>query len=297
MISIALIIALLYYVGINDVIGTILTVDPVILVMILPIFTLSLFFGSLSMKILYDNVKKIEFCSIFKWYSISWAVGGLLPGKFGDFSLAIFLKDKIKLSHSISIIFLSKFVSLILSSVFAFIMFFLFLDYYSSFYLTGLLAAIIAGVVIFFSNLKLRLFIRKKIMRSYESKFEGFSETFNNYFRHHKTRIIANTLVTFMKLLISVIIVYLLIYGFGYSADFFLILLIVFTTNIISMIPITINGLGLREGSFVYLASLIGLPISISASVILISASINYIFIFVIFLMFQKDVLGIKIHI
>jgi len=297
LVSILLLLALLYYVGIFNVIDTLLTVDIATLALVFPIFILSLLFGAIGLKILYDSVEKIGVASFFKWYSVSWAVGGLLPGKFGDFSLAIFFKDRVKTPHSVSIIFLSKFVSLILSSAFAFIMLFLFLEYYLSIYLAALLVVIIAGIALLFGSQRIRMLIRKKILRKYESRFEGFAETFNSYFRHQKKRIAANTLVTFLKFLVTTIIVVLLFQGFGYNADFLLVLLIIFTTNIISMIPITINGLGLRQGAFVYLTSLAGFPVAISTSVTLISVAINYVFIFTIFLLFQKEIMKIKINI
>lgn len=53
---------------------------------------------------------------------------------------------------------------------------------------------------------------------------------------------------------------YLLSVGLGFEIPFWFFLLCVPTTNFFAAMPVTLNGLGIREGSYVLLFSLIGLP-------------------------------------
>ena len=63
---------------------------------------------------------------------------------------------------------------------------------------------------------------------------------------------------------------YILFFAFGVQVDFFYILLASSITQIIGILPISLNSIGVTEGLSVFLFSLIGVPIEISLMVALV---------------------------
>jgi len=84
---------------------------------------------------------------------------------------------------------------------------------------------------------------------------------------------------------------YALFLGFNVAPDFIWLLIIIGTTSITSMIPITLEGLGIREGSFVILSEKIEIPMPLALSAVLISTTIRYIALIIIaYAVFSKKI-------
>jgi len=63
---------------------------------------------------------------------------------------------------------------------------------------------------------------------------------------------------------------YMLFYAFNININFYYILLVSSITQIIGILPISLNSLGVTEGLNIYLYKLVGIPIEISLAVVLI---------------------------
>ena len=84
------------------------------------------------------------------------------------------------------------------------------------------------------------------------------------------------------------LISFVLFLGISQEVSFIALISIVSASSLISMIPISISGLGLREGSFILLCSQIGIPLEASATVSILSLILSYSAVFVIFLIMLK---------
>ena len=105
-------------------------------------------------------------------------------------------------------------------------------------------------------------------MRSFSKKFEGFSKSLFGYFRKFKKELLLNLFLTVIKFFLSAFATYLFFFAFNeFRVGYFNTLLITSITTILSMIPISLNGLGIKEGAAVYLFSRLGIDAAITGSV------------------------------
>lgn len=90
--------------------------------------------------------------------------------------------------------------------------------------------------------------------------------------------VIWSVLLILLLQLSNIIVVYLLFDACGYHVDFVYHLCYQPIISVITMIPITFGGIGIREGGFVYLYSQLGVPVEI-----LVAVSILYYFAITLF--------------
>ena len=92
-----------------------------------------------------------------------------------------------------------------------------------------------------------------------------------------KIAIFMNIVLTFLKLLTTALFVWLTFIAFGSFIPFYQILIVTSTTIIVSLIPISIGGLGMRESTAVVLFLRYGVETSLSAAVFFFYAILRYI--------------------
>ena len=140
-----------------------------------------------------------------------------------------------------------------------------------------------------------RSFIRKHILRGFSKYFEGFSKTLFFYLKKQKKVLLLNFLLTLLKWVILALVISFLFVSFNSPMPFIYVLLISVITTIISLVPISISGLGVREASAVYLFSKVGATIVITASVQLINLVIVYSISITTLILFLKELNFIKV--
>ena len=125
----ALIILILFYkIGFKEILRTIGDFDLVYILILVPLYLLSLFIGGININILIRSInEKLNFWKTLKYYIISWSFGLLVPGKLGEFSLVYFLKkEEVALGKGLVISILDKVITIIALSSLAIIGFFSF---------------------------------------------------------------------------------------------------------------------------------------------------------------------------
>ena len=213
---------------------------------------------------------------MFKLNLLSWSIGLFVPGNLGQFSIIYLLKKEgLELGESTAIVLLNKIITLISLSILSIFGFFLFLPYKEVLQLIIIL--ILLGIIIFFFIMheKGRTLIRKYILRKSSPKFEGFSKTLRKFYIEHPKRIIVNFLLTFIRWFLTALMMMFLFLSLGFKVNLLYIFLITPITIIISYIPISIGGLGLRESAAVFLYGIIGVNSVAVLGVYILSLLIN----------------------
>ena len=198
---------------------------------------------------------------LFSIYMIGAFFGSFMPGIIGgDAVRAYYLNKKAKkMSLTLASIFMDRYlgyVSLMLIGISAApFAFHYFVDSSYKWLMPVIFAAFIVGSFLFF-NLQLG------------KRFRGISE-FYEYFITLKTQkrtIIKAVLISFLVQFLNFLMVGILAAGMG--AKIPLLLLFVFLPIIITIttIPVSISGLGVREGAFVILLGLIGVKPEVATS-------------------------------
>ncbi len=263
--GIIILVVLFYKLGIKEIIETLKIMNFYYLIPIYLIIFLSLFLSTIGIYVLVKQLKKkIKLKELFRYVSISWSTGLFFPGKIGELSLLYFFKKhKINIGHGSSIWFMDKITSLIVVSILSIIGFLIFFGKHQTLILAIFLLLFFFLIFIFIVSNRLRGLIKKYVLRKHEKHFKGFSSLTIIYFKQHKKYLFINVIVTIIRTILDSIMFFLIFLSFNKIIPLFYIILIWAMEVIISMIPITINGLGIKQSVSTYLYNIIGVPLPI----------------------------------
>lgn len=120
-------------------------------------------------------------------------------------------------------------------------------------------------------------------------KFMGFGRLFRNYARNPKI-LITNLIITAIRNFIIAMIVWLSFLSISPNLDLgvFFVFVITSTISVISMMPVTISGLGLRESLAVLFYGAIYIRTDIIVSAYLFLLILKYVIASVSFLVYKK---------
>ena len=119
-------------------------------------------------------------------------------------------------------------------------------------------------------NSRIRAIIKKYFLRKYANFFRGFSVTIIKLVRR-KEYILLNMLFTAVKWYLAFIATWLLFRAFNFDVAISNIAIVTSMIKIITLIPISISGLGVSEVSGTYAYYLLGVPLAIGANMLVAS--------------------------
>jgi len=237
--------------------------------------------GALCIYIILLPLKRVSLFRLFKYTSISWAVGLIIPAA-DILSLSYLLKkDGINWGPSLVISFIDKSITIIVLGVFSLLAFMKFMSIYQTLYLFFIL---ISGLILIAAVMSStgRRAIRKFILRKYSNKFAGFSRLLKWYLLNRKDLLALNALFTVIKLLITAEITQLIFLSLGARVPLSYILVITSAMLIIKIVPTPVNFFGLREAVHLTMAvffyNQIGIESSITLGTYIIVFLLNYIY-------------------
>lgn len=291
--GIAIFLSLFFWIGVEKILATLTSFNLIFLAPATLSFLLVFFINALNLKILLSPIKKLEFAFVLKNHIISWCIGSVLPTRIGEFSFSYLIRKKIPIGKSSAILLLDKIVSL---------MIFVFLSsgyliYFFGFEKTLVFLLAIASLFsvgwFFIISETGRGILKNKILKQHQHIFKGFSKTLEHFWKKEKKLIVINSLLTTLRLLVQSLILFFLFKGFGLQVDILFLMFTRAAITVISLIPLTPGGLGVRQGSLVFLLGLIGVPYSITMGVSIICMAILYTFVgFVFYFSLSEKILS-----
>jgi len=260
-------------VGILEIYKIILNINVNLFLIALLFFIIEIILGAVTMKILLDFIKKIRFVNFFKYYLSSWSIGLFTPSRVGELSIGWFLrKENIPLGKGLGIFLIDKIITVFFLSIVALIGVFWFFGKNKAIYSLIILLILFFFLFLSLYSNKLREFIRRYILRKYEKNFVGFSNTFSYFLKFGKKYLLLNAFLTVIKLLNGWLYGYFLFLALGGNVPYFYVASIIAISWLFALIPISINGLGVKESVNLFLFSQIGVsqPIILAHQAILI---------------------------
>ena len=254
---------LIFRIGLDKILGSILSANIYLLILALlfsfialipPIIKWMVVLRSQNIMLNFWTLFRIDFMGIF--------YGSITPGRVGTFIRAYYLRDKIKkpLGACISSVVVDKMLDLLAMGVFAVIGSILLLNKISGLFTAVFIAFILLfGTFIFFLNKKRSTFILKRVWKIFiPQKFKKIAlETFNSFYGNLPK--IKTIFVPFLIALISLVFAFTTVYivakAFSINIPYIYIITIWSLATIVSLIPITIAGLGTREAVLITLFS------------------------------------------
>jgi uncharacterized membrane protein YbhN (UPF0104 family) len=259
-ISFALLYIVLSKTGIGQVFSTLKDMSLPIFISAILLYILAQLISTLRWKLLLPGMLGVR--KLFSLYMIGAFFNTILPGVIGGDAVKGFYLYKAigRGSLTLASIFMDRYIGFVVLIAICAIAFPFGYKYLQGSHIEWLLpfvvlSFIIASLLIF----GLRLGKRIKIL-------SGFYDYFHSY-RNQKKVIIKTTLLSVLIQLSGIFAVYILAIGIGQHIPFlacliFLPLIILFTT-----LPISISGLGVREGAFVLFFGLIGVKPEVATAI------------------------------
>lgn len=259
----------------SEAVTLLLKLDVYPLLLAVLVYVLTFIITAYGLKVLFDSITRIRFVKWMKYYLITFSLGLVLPGRTGEFSIIYFLKkNQIEVGSTTALVIIDKLITLI---VFGFVTLLgLFTIIESKELYLGLLAIflILLFSIILFSDLGKRII--SKILGKYSSNFSSFHESYRNLILFHKDKLLINFIVTILRPILNGLLIIILFRALGYDVPLFYATIISSITLIASLVPLTPNGLGIREGLGLFLFSKLGIPFEASLSMYLLIFIMNY---------------------
>jgi hypothetical protein len=289
LIGIVILSNLFYKIGFKSILTTMSEMELVYIVPIVIIIIATNFIGGLNLKILFSTFKiNIPSIKLFRSYSLSWAISLFIPGRLGELSIIYFFKkSNISIGMASAAIILDKIISIIIVAFFAFIGLFIFLDKSQIIKIIAFFVLFIVFLIYSIFNEKIRNIIRM-ILGKYSRKFTGFSKSLFQMTEKGKMNLFLDFLLTITKWIISTSVIFFLFLSLNQKISFFDVLLLNSIISLISLIPISLSGLGIRESAAVLLFTKIGIKNEITASTYFAALIIKYIIAVLILVFFMQ---------
>lgn len=279
---------LLYKIGFTDYLKILVTISIGWFLLSLILTVLDQFFAAFNFLILFRALnKKIKFLNLIRYVSLSWALGSVSPGKLGEFGLVWLFKNRENIDYGEGLVMAisDKILTLIVLLSLASIGFCIFFDIkLFLFFILIIFLLLIFSLIIMWKE-KSRNFIKKYFLKSYSKYFTGFSVSLKYLLRKRKKYLFFNLILTYVKWGFFFLSAYFIFLAFNFTFPYYLIVIFFSLTTIISLIPISFSGLGIREGSGTYLLTLANVPEIIGANVYITITFESYLLAFVYYVM------------
>ena len=248
--------SLLYFVlsniGVEKVFAIIKTINPFAFIGVIFIYIASIYVSSVRWRLLLPEEFKGK--RLFSFYLIGSFFNTFLPGLVGGDAVKTYYlyKETNKGSLSFASVFMDRYIGFISLMAIALISFAAGFKYVKGSLIEWLLPTMVVSFLIgSFAIFRLRLGKGIKAL----SEFYGYYREYSS----QKMVIIKTLMLSFTIQVLSILSMYVIALGFGqhiYLAYFFIFSPIIVT---ISALPISISGIGLREGAFVLLFGMVGI--------------------------------------
>ena len=285
LVSIIILYFLISQIGFDKIIQTLSGTNLSILLLAVPLKIVALLLTTLNISVLLKGIKKkISLWKLFITSNLAWSIGLFLPGRLGEFSLIYFLKKHdVTIGEGTAITLLDKISTFIVLSIISVLAIVTYFDFNTALKFGTILLIILVLSIVMLSSSRIRDFIKKHFLKSYSKLFTGFNESLKMIL-HQKVLFCTNLLITTIKWFFSFLLIKIIFTSLGVQVSIIDVSFITSLAMLISLIPISIGGLGVRESIAVYLFNNLSVKPEVTLSVYLINTLLNYLFGFLLLL-------------
>lgn len=276
-IGIFLLAFIIYKVGLSKVVETISNINLFWLLPVIAIYLIALLIGAYNIFLLLSiNKNRPGYLQVLWYYIISYSVGLFTPANLGEFYIARLLKNhKIKVSHGLVVSVLDKMITIftmIIISLIGIIIFF------KEVIKPIIPVTILILFVIFIATLSAK-FSRDLLGKLFKKKIRAIESGYSLLYKFKKKRknlLVINFFITIVKLLITTVGIHFVFLSLDFKIPFMLIFFTTIAARLISLIPITYDGLGIKEPIAILMYGVYSIPAVAVVSMYLIYLIINY---------------------
>ncbi len=284
-----LLVILFWTIGIKQIWLLLTTIHLNYFVLAYLFFILSVFMAAMNLYILFYPLQKIDPQRFLQYFFASRITSLIFPGRLGEFSISYYLKkEKINLGRGIAAVVTDKLITVSCSMVLGLIAVSIFMKglHIKAFALYILLMLVLFALLLSSTS---RNFIKKWILRKYSHHFAGFSATLFSYERENKNMALLNMFFTLIRMIVIALSAKAIFLSLGTEIPLLTLILVSGLETLSNSIPLTVNGLGIKQAIGIYIFSEIGVSPIITGARYLLGFFIEYSFGFFSTLFINND--------
>jgi len=237
-----------------------------------------------------------------KYFLIGFFLSIPTPGRVGDLARAFYVRKQAGLGQGLSTVVFDRLIDITVLLFFGIVSAFLFsslfgMEVFSLPLAVLAIACFFALVFLFlrkgFAKAALRPFFRAFVPEGFRGKTaEGFEEFFSSLAGYRKgwPAVVGNALLSFLCFALSFAVFWLVCFSLGLNVSLLFVILAVSIAALAEIIPITVSGIGVREGLLVFLFSFIGVSAETAFAVSILYYILGYVSVAIVgFFVFLKE--------
>jgi hypothetical protein len=287
-IGISILMGFLHHVGFQKIWTTLQKIE---LIWVLPVFITYLlvhFLTAINYWFLLKAInQKRPWGFLFRAVILSRSISKVLPGKIGTFSIILFLKQKgIGYGQGLAVSLLDKIISFSALTLLALVGAALLLNARTFAFIFFICFSVLGCVIFIIVRKDIRQFVQKYFLKKYSQHFSGFYQTLTDVVTHKKVWLLLNVFNTLVQYVLFSLAYWFIFRAFAHAVPLDIIIFISAIVNLLSFIPITFAGLGIKEGTGAYMYNLfVGIELAVAANVMLLNRVIVYVLAFCFYYM------------
>ncbi len=284
-----LLVILFWTIGIVKILSLLRATDFKFFVLAYIFFVLSVLIAVLNLYVLFYPLQKIEPRRFLQYFFASRITSLIFPGRLGEFSLSYYLKgENINLGRGMAAVVTDKLITVTISMILGMIAVSVFMK---GQHITAFVMYVFVILMLFALLLssRSREFIKKWILRKYARHFTGFSKTLFSYEREHKDMVLMNMVSTLVRMIMLALSAKMMFLALETEIPLLTLILVSGLEVLSNSIPLTVNGLGIKQAIGVYVFSAMGVSPIITGTRYVLGFFIEYSFGFISTLFIRDD--------
>jgi uncharacterized protein (TIRG00374 family) len=275
-----LIAALLYRFDPAAVLSTILSASPHLLLLAPAVYSITFLILSLRWRrILHALGEDLPLSEAYQAFAGGMILSDLTPGRIGDLSRSLLVRDKVALNKGLASVVIDRYADIL--TIFALGLWgMLFLAQRGPYIL--LASSVILMILASTSLLWLRRSSVLRMLRSRSSsRFIGIANAFEDAtcdLRGVNGLMTGSVLMTILAWITHALRIAIIARSVGYEIPLIVLIFGLPLVSALSLIPVTVSGLGLVEGGLAVLLTGAGVPVAVGVSIALIDRAITVAF-------------------
>ncbi|MDP3698159.1 MAG: lysylphosphatidylglycerol synthase transmembrane domain-containing protein [Nanoarchaeota archaeon] len=273
-----LLVILFWTIGIKQIWSLLAATEFKYLVLAYLFFIVSVFIAVMNLYILFYPLQKIDPRRFIQYFFASRVTSLIFPGRLGEFSLSYYLKgENINLGRGVAAVVTDKLITVTISMLLGIIAVSAFMK---GQHITAFVLYVFLMLMLFVLLLSSRSrdFIKKWILRKYARHFAGFSKTLFSYEQEHKDMVLLNMVFTLVRMMVLALSAKAMFLALETDIPLLTLILVSGLETLSNSIPLTVNGLGIKQAIGVYVFSAIGVSPVITGTRYVLGFLIEYSF-------------------
>jgi len=274
-----LIAALLYTFDPGAIFSTVLSASPQYLVLAVAVYSITFLILSLRWRnILHALDQDLPLSDAYQAFAGGMILSDLTPGRIGVLSRPLMVRDKVTLNRGLASVVIDRYVDLLTTFILG-LCGMLFIANRDAYLVLASSAILI--IIISTSLLWLRRYSVLGVLRSRSSRFMGIANALEDAIcciRRPKELMARSVLITMLAWITHALRIAIIARSVGYEVPLPMLILMLPLVNALSLVPVTVSGLGLVEGGLTALLTSVGVPAAAGISIALMDRAITMAF-------------------